>query len=110
MVESSKAVGPWRERVALQAAHTMGTATVWTGPVRVQLEFVLPRPTSLPKSKPTPAAVKRPDTDKLVRAVLDALTGVVWGDDSQVVALHATKRVAELGEQPGVSITAVHDL
>jgi hypothetical protein len=46
----------------------------------------------------------KPDLAPLV------VSGVVWGDDSQVVALLASKRVAELGEQPGVSITAVHDL
>ena len=34
----------------------------------------------------------RPDIDKLARAVLDALTGIVWVDDDQVVELVCRKR------------------
>lgn len=34
-----------------------------------------------------------PDLDKLVRAVLDALTGIVWVDDKQVIELDAVKHV-----------------
>lgn len=50
--------------------------------------------------------MKRPDVDKLSRAVLDALSMAgIWGDDSQVTHLCATKRVAEIGEEPGCRIT-----
>ena len=72
---------------------------------RLELEFVMPRPKSTPK-KSTPAAIKRPDLDKLVRAVMDAITGVVVVDDSQIVHLVATKRIAELDEQTGVMLVA----
>lgn len=101
MIESCKAVGPWRERVAL-AAHSHGFE-VLTGPVSVELEFIRTRPVSTPKSR-TPPAVKKPDLDKLSRAILDALTGIAFGDDSQVTHLCATKRLAEIGETPGVRI------
>ncbi len=67
------------------------------------LEFRMPRPKSTPKA--TPAAVKRPDLDKLARAVLDAITGTVLVDDSQVVDLSASKRLAEVGESPGALIS-----
>jgi len=70
----------------------------------VGLDFVLPRPKSAPK-RSTPHATKRPDVDKLARACLDAITGVIVGDDAQMVDLRATKRLAELGETPGVEIT-----
>jgi crossover junction endodeoxyribonuclease RusA len=74
-------------------------------PVYVRLEFVLPRPVSTPKRR-TPPAVKRPDVDKLARAVLDALTSAgALADDSQVVDLHPIKRLAELDETPGCRIT-----
>ncbi|GAB3211304.1 RusA family crossover junction endodeoxyribonuclease [Nocardia tengchongensis] len=102
MVESSKSVGPWRERIAL-AAHGHGW-TPGTGPVAVYLLFVRPRPLSTPKSR-RPPATKKPDLDKLSRAVLDALTGIAYADDAQVVDLHARKRLAALGETPGVRIT-----
>jgi crossover junction endodeoxyribonuclease RusA len=102
LIEQSKAVGPWRERVAL-AAHQHGL-TLMDGPVAVDLTFVLPRPKSAPKTR-TPAATKRPDIDKLIRAILDALTGVAFSDDAQVVELTANKRLADPGCGPGVWIT-----
>jgi len=104
MVESSKEVGPWRERVALAAHNAMGGCELITAAVTVRLDLVLPRPKSTPKTY-TPPAAKRPDVDKLARACLDAITGVVVADDSQIVDLHATKRLAEHGETPGVAIT-----
>ena len=36
-----------------------------------------------------------PDIDKLARCALDALTGIVFRDDAQIVDLHATKRYGE---------------
>jgi len=35
--------------------------------------------------------VVKPDVDKLARALLDALTGVAYGDDAQVVEMHVCK-------------------
>ncbi len=107
MIESCAAVGPWRERVAL-AAHGHGF-TVRTGAVAVTLEFVQPRPVATPK-KCTPPAIKRPDLDKLTRAVLDALTGIAFADDAQVTHICARKRLAAIGETPGVKISVSEDL
>ena len=81
MIESSAAVGPWRERIAI-AAHafisqhvSINTPLPFTGqPLALTLKFVMPRPVSTPKRRATPAAIKRPDIDKLIRAVCDALT------------------------------------
>lgn len=103
LVESSKAVGPWRERVALAAHNAMAGGRLIDGAVGVVLGFVLPRPKSAPKTR-TPLAVKRPDVDKLERAVLDAITGVVIVDDSLVVDLRGSKRIAEIGETAGVQV------
>lgn len=102
MIESSKATAPWRTTVAWHAAQAY-TAAPLNGPVVVSLGFVMPRPAATPK-RSTPPAVKRPDLDKLTRAIFDALSGVVWRDDSQVVQLAATKRIAELDEQPGAHV------
>lgn len=104
MVESSKAVAPWRTLVAWSAAKEWHRAPLLQA-VYLQLEFVMPRPARTPKQ--TPPAIKRPDVDKLERAIFDALTGVCWKDDSQVVDAHATKRIAEIDELPGVHIVIV---
>ena len=102
LIESSKELGPWRERVALAAhSHAPGLST---GPVGLTLKFVMPRPKSAPKLS-TPPATKRPDLDKLIRAILDALTGVWFADDSTVTAVYASKRIADLDEAPGVHIS-----
>jgi Holliday junction resolvase RusA-like endonuclease len=43
----------------------------------------------------------KPDIDKLSRSVLDAITGGIVKDDSQVIILNARK---EYGDKPGVLI------
>ncbi|MFC9769306.1 RusA family crossover junction endodeoxyribonuclease [Rhodococcus jostii] len=102
LVESSAAtLKPWRERIAWTAREHH--VPLHDGPVLVRLNFVMPRPRATPK-RCTPAAVKRPDLDKLIRSVLDALTHIAWTDDSRVVSLHATKRLAEIAETPGLAI------
>lgn len=103
LVESSKEVGPWRERVALVAHNAMAGRALYAGALAVELHFVLPRPKSAPK-RSTPPAVKRPDADKLARAVGDALSGVCYVDDAQVVDWRITKRLAEIGETAGVTV------
>lgn len=108
LIESSKQLGPWRERVAL-AAHGHGFPLLTGLPVLMTLEFVMPRPASTPKRR-TPPAIKRPDADKLERAVLDALTGIAFADDSQVTTTYRRKRLAEIGETPGVWIAVTEDL
>lgn len=102
LIEQSKAVGPWRTVVAWSVAQAW-TVGPLDGPVVIALDFVMPRPTSTPK-RSTPPAIRRPDVDKCTRAVFDAVTGVAWRDDSQVVHVAASKRIAEIGETPGAWI------
>jgi Holliday junction resolvase RusA-like endonuclease len=106
MRESSKAVGPWREAVRTETQGAMIKANMppLTGPVRVNLQFVMPRPKGhyrtgrnahLLRDGAPPWPVGKPDADKLARAVFDGLTdGGAWKDDSQVVALHVVKTYA----------------
>jgi crossover junction endodeoxyribonuclease RusA len=106
--ESNKKTRPWRADVKAYAQEAMGGTSLLLGPVCVYYDFVIYRPTSLPKRTPVPTpldlAVKKPDWEKLARAVGDALSGTVYVDDNQVVGGHVTKRVAELGESPGVHV------
>lgn len=51
----------------------------------VRVEFK--RPKTAKQQQPT----VRPDLDKCLRAVLDALTGVAYADDAQVVAVTTSK-------------------
>jgi crossover junction endodeoxyribonuclease RusA len=103
LVESSAAkVKTWRADVVDAATAAWGDRPPLDGPVLLRIAFVLKRPTSTPKTRPTPPAVKRPDLSKLVRSTEDALTTAgVYRDDSQVIDLRVTKRVAEPDETPG---------
>ena len=106
LVESSKAVKPWRIRIAAAGTVAMRRfgAKPFEGAVRVHIRFVLPRPKATPKVTP-PAIKKNGDIDKLARAVLDALTGPVLVDDCLVVELRCIKRIGEPGEEPRVIVT-----
>ena len=73
-------------------AQTVASGTLLIGPVVLSVSFYLARPKSLPKKVRQHA--KRPDLDKLIRGATDALTGIVWKDDAQVVTILATKAYA----------------
>lgn len=59
-------------------------------PLAVTVTFYVERP-----KKPTYEYPSRGDVDKLCRSLLDACTGIVWADDSQVVHLEAVKAYAD---------------
>lgn len=56
-------------------------------PVRVELVFYFTKPKSVKRDYPS----VKPDIDKLCRTVLDAATGRLFKDDSQVIVLNARK-------------------
>jgi Holliday junction resolvase RusA-like endonuclease len=91
----------WQQLVAEQAQSVVGDA-LFMGPVVLTVTFRLPRPISLPKH--TQHHTKTPDLDKLVRAIGDGLTGVVFLDDKQIVDLHARKIYTSGARPPSVSV------
>ncbi len=101
VTSSNPRLKEWQTLVSLQAARHVSQG-VLDGPVVVELAFVLHRPDSLPKR--VAHCTKKPDVDKLARAALDALTGIVIKDDAQVVCLVATKSYAPPGKMTGVHV------
>jgi Holliday junction resolvase RusA-like endonuclease len=103
LVESSAAVGPWRDAVRAATAATI-LATGWevaTGPVRLSAVYTMPRPPGhyrtgrnahlLRDTAPAHPAT-RPDLDKLLRSTLDALVDAgALADDARVVDVSAVK-------------------
>lgn len=93
----------WEATIRGELQRVMATtprpvlAELFTAPVSVTLIFRVARPKSLPKR--VNEAVKKPDLDKLVRGAIDAMSGVLFKDDAQVVALGARKRYAEQAAQ-----------
>ncbi len=94
----AKAAEEWKDKPTLR-------------PVRLTLRFFVLRPRShfgtgrnngkLKRSVPSYPEV-RPDLSKLLRAIEDAMTRIVYRDDSQIVGIVATK---DYGTREGVHIT-----
>ena len=102
LVESSAKVKPFRAVAALAATEA------WRGPpyrecVGLEVTFRFVRPKSHYKTDGSlrvgvPLAPGKPDIDKLLRALLDALTGVIYVDDLQVACIWATKEYGARSE------------
>jgi Holliday junction resolvase RusA-like endonuclease len=100
MVESSKYVKDWRAYAKLKATQMCSQSQRIEKPnaVLVTATFYFDRPKKHFRANGTlrddaPAFhVARPDAEKLMRALLDALTGVCFHDDSQVAKQVIEKR------------------
>ncbi len=123
MREASSKVGPWRDTASAQAAWQY-SGPVLNDPVRVQIEFIMPRAKHhwstakgkedqlKPSAPPGHHCTSGGDIDKLTRAVLDSLAvrsgGSVLKDDSLVVSLRVDKRFALRDEPSGAMIRIEH--
>lgn len=96
----------WRTQVAY-AAQFHAPKELLEGALSVCLHFTLPRPASVKRNK-RPLPTSKPDVDKLTRGILDALTNVVWRDDSQVTRVSASKRYDD-NNPPGVLVEVEED-
>jgi len=100
VVDACKQSKDWKLDVAWAAKEQFGNRPPVTCAIRLDVTFFLPRPKShygtgsnsnkLKESAPT-WHTQRPDATKLLRCVEDALTGLVWRDDAQIVWQRATK-------------------
>jgi Holliday junction resolvase RusA-like endonuclease len=117
-INDNPKLSDWRQQVAV-AAREAYHGGLLTGAIILTLQYEQPRPQShygsgknADKLKPTAPVypITKPDTVKLARAVEDALTGVLWRDDSMIVEHHLCKRygpyfklyvlVREMAENP----------
>lgn len=113
IIESNKArLEPWRESIRA-AAHAAQLATLneppapgWRaleGPIAISLAFTMRTPKTRPRWRHYPDG--RPDLDKLIRAVLDALTSIgTWLDDGQVISIVAIKTYSTAGSPPRLTV------
>lgn len=101
VVDASKGSRPWKQEVtgaALEACD--GELLLLDGPLILDVKFYLARPRGhyrtgknahLLRDAAPGYPTTKPDTTKLLRAVEDALTGIVWTDDSRVIYQVASK-------------------
>ena len=108
VVDACKTTKPWQAVVSAAAmeANCGKALDAWERPLfdgalLATFRFYVPRPKSHFNSKGelkanAPAFItKKPDVLKLARAVEDALTGIVYRDDSQIVQEHLFKSYGE---------------
>ena len=81
-------------QLAYKAIH--GT-TPTENPIFMKLEFFYQIPKSWSKKKKESAKwhISRPDSDNLVKGIMDALNGIAYRDDSQVCFLQVRKQYAQ---------------
>lgn len=98
IVDANPNVGAWKERVALVAASHAPTVLLDCA-LELHLSIFLQRPRGHfgtkglnAKGHATPYPTSKPDATKLLRAIEDALTGIIWTDDARVVTQHVFKR------------------
>ena len=84
----------WAHAVAWHARIAAPQAPPTTEPIEINILFKLPGGINV--------HTKKPDLDKLIRAILDSLTGIVYKDDCQVWNIHASKVYST---EPGAKIT-----
>ncbi|AMM26528.1 endodeoxyribonuclease RusA [Variovorax sp. PAMC 28711] len=96
--------------VALAAQQAMAGRALFDGPVELKMRIDCQIAASWSGKKQRDAAAgaiaptTKPDIDNIVKAICDALNGVAWKDDVQVVDLIVRKRYAVI---PGVAVQVV---
>ena len=101
------AVVPYKEMIHYKAKTGKPSNWKMGEPMQVDLLFLFPRSASF-ETDMGPLGRRwhadKPDVDNLAKAVLDALKGAAWNDDTQVVDLRAVKVYCRVGENPTTRI------
>jgi len=83
---------------------------LFTGPLHVDLLFVVPAPI---RANPAGVPDRKPDLENYLKGTLDAMNKVIYVDDAQIVSLSAKKVYADgRGFSPGVlvAVSPVKDM
>ena len=91
---------------AIRLAYVNEGGEILKGPIRVNIDcwFGRPKSHSKKRSDALEPKVTKPDVDNLAKAILDALNGVAYEDDSQVYWLEVKKWYVENGGTVGTWI------
>ncbi len=96
------------------AMRRAGINELLTGPLELTVTFWVLQPESKRVKDPKRIRpdkllqrmfpVARPDTDNLIKLVLDACNRVVWRDDAQVCSIRASKRYTTIAPRTEVTV------
>lgn len=90
-IAAEHAIHGFKQTVRAKCIEAMPRRAVHIGPLAVRFLFAMPRLPSYPKSLVHTWHAVKPDIDNLEKAALDAVKGVVYNDDSQIVEARALK-------------------
>lgn len=100
----------FEERLKYHARQIMGQDPPIQGPCRVEVEAFFPIPKSFSKaarfliSCGADSHTNKPDADNVLKAVLDALNGIVFEDDKLACDVRIRKRY---GDAPGIRVYVI---
>lgn len=92
--DSSAKSYPWMADVKRAAGTAMGYRRLLEGPLRLELDFYKPRPKAhygtgsrkgLVKASAPERPISAPDVSKIARGTTDAMQGIVYRNDAQIV-------------------------
>jgi Holliday junction resolvase RusA-like endonuclease len=115
VIDANKKAAPWKKEITQTAGRAMAAQgmEMLAGPLEARFTFFRARPKGhvgarglKPSAPPYPTT--KPDALKLARGVEDALTGVVYLDDSQIVTELLKKRYGT-PERVEIEIVQVED-
>lgn len=114
IIDANPNVAGWKHLVGYEALAQRNGRPMLEGPLKLTLLFFVRRPKShygsnglLPSAPTFPTT--RPDVTKLTRAVEDAMTGVLYHDDAQIVQQAVKRRYAQR-DQPACAHIQVETL
>ena len=98
MTKTGHAFTPAKTRTAeslirVSAEAMMQNNLMILGPVNMKVRLVFGKP----KSNKTSSHTQRPDADNCAKLITDALNGVAYKDDSQIVSLTISKEWGQVG-------------
>lgn len=90
---TNKATVGFHAAKAMQKWAKAGNGGLLIGPLQLNVTFYIEKPKSKIRknSDPFPYPDSKPDLDNCIKLVCDALNGIVWKDDCQVVDIAASK-------------------
>ncbi|MFM0022169.1 RusA family crossover junction endodeoxyribonuclease [Paraburkholderia azotifigens] len=108
-MHTPKATKKYESKIRGAAAAAMFGGIPFGRPVSITVSIYLPIPESWSKARQTKArigvicATNKPDADNVLKAIKDGMNGIVYEDDSQVIAMAVTKKY---GVEPRVEVEA----
>ena len=102
----------WKKFVADYAREAMERYKLdnpLDGPLMIKIRFGFPLPKSQHRKNPKPMMwhMKRPDLDNLYKGVIDAMEGIVYHRDSEIVKVVMDKVIVPQGDAPYVNLAVV---